>query len=52
MTDCLFCKIISGEIPSVKVYEDEYCYAFNDIAPAAPSHFLVIPKRISRLLPQ
>ena len=45
MTDCLFCKIISGEIPSVKVYEDEYCYAFNDIAPAAPSHFLVIPKQ-------
>ncbi len=45
MSDCLFCKIISGEIPSAKVYEDELCYAFNDIAPQAPTHFLVIPKR-------
>ena len=44
MSDCLFCKIIAGEIPSDKVYEDELCYAFNDIAPQAPSHFLVIPK--------
>ncbi len=44
MSDCLFCKIISGEIPSAKVYEDELCYAFNDIAPQAPTHFLVIPK--------
>ncbi len=44
MSDCLFCKIIAGEIPSSKVYEDELCYAFNDIAPQAPSHFLVIPK--------
>ena len=44
MPDCLFCKIISGEIPSAKVYEDELCYAFNDIAPQAPTHFLVIPK--------
>ena len=44
MSDCLFCKIISGEIPSDKVYEDELCYAFNDIAPQAPTHFLVIPK--------
>ena len=42
--DCLFCKIISGEIPSKKVYEDEKIYAFYDIAPAAPIHFLVIPK--------
>ena len=44
MPDCLFCKIISGEIPSGKLYEDELCYAFNDIAPQAPTHFLVIPK--------
>ena len=44
MSDCLFCKIISGEIPSDKLYEDELCYAFNDIAPQAPMHFLVIPK--------
>ncbi len=44
MSDCLFCKIIAGEIPSDKVYEDELCYTFNDIAPQAPSHFLVIPK--------
>ena len=44
MSDCLFCKIISGEIPSSKVYEDDLCYAFNDIAPLAPIHFLVVPK--------
>ena len=44
MSDCLFCKIISGEIPSSKVYEDDRCYAFNDIAPLAPIHFLVVPK--------
>lgn len=44
MTDCLFCKIIAGEIPSNKVYEDETVYAFYDIAPQAPVHFLVIPK--------
>ena len=44
MPDCLFCKIISGESPSAKVYEDELCYAFDDIAPQAPTHFLVIPK--------
>jgi len=43
--DCLFCKIIAGEIPSKKVYEDELCYAFYDIAPMAPTHFLVIPKQ-------
>lgn len=43
--DCLFCKIISGEIPSAKVYEDEYCYAFRDIAPEAPCHVLVVPKK-------
>ena len=44
MSDCLFCKIISGEIPSSTVYEDDVCLAFNDIAPQAPTHFLVIPK--------
>jgi histidine triad (HIT) family protein len=44
MSDCLFCKIAAGEIPSTKVYEDDVCYAFNDIAPQAPTHFLVIPK--------
>ena len=38
--DCLFCKIIDGEIPSTKVYEDEFVYAFKDIAPIAPVHYL------------
>lgn len=42
--DCLFCKIACGEIPSNKVYEDEKVYAFYDIDPQAPIHFLVIPK--------
>ena len=41
---CLFCKIVSGEIPSSKVYEDEICYAFLDINPQAPTHVLVVPK--------
>lgn len=45
MADCLFCKIIAGEIPSKKVYEDETCYAFYDIDPQAPIHFLVVPKQ-------
>ncbi len=44
MSDCLFCKISAGEIPSAKVYEDELCYAFSDIAHQAPTHFLVIPR--------
>lgn len=44
MSACLFCKIISGEIPSDKVYEDKYVYAFKDINPQAPFHVLVIPK--------
>ena len=44
MNDCLFCKIIAGEIPSTKVYEDDAVYAFRDIAPQAPTHILVIPK--------
>ena len=43
MSDCLFCKIAAGEIPSNKVYEDELVYAFYDIDPQAPTHFLVIP---------
>ncbi len=42
--DCLFCKIAQGEIPSTKIYEDEYVYAFADIAPAAPFHAIIIPK--------
>ena len=44
MSDCIFCKIIGGEIPSTKVYEDELCYAFRDINPMAPTHILVVPK--------
>jgi histidine triad (HIT) family protein len=42
--DCLFCKIINGDIPSAKVYEDEFVYAFKDINPQAPVHVLVVPK--------
>lgn len=42
--DCLFCKIIAGEIPSTKVYEDDKILAFRDINPMAPTHILVIPK--------
>ncbi len=42
--DCLFCKIIAGDIPSSRVYEDEYVFAFKDINPQAPVHILVIPK--------
>ena len=42
--DCLFCKIINGDIPSTKVYEDELVYAFRDIEPQAPTHILIIPK--------
>ena len=44
MENCLFCKIIGGVIPSSKVYEDDTCYAFRDIAPQAPTHILVVPK--------
>ena len=44
MGDCIFCKIINGDIPSTKVYEDELVYAFRDIEPAAPVHILIIPK--------
>ena len=50
MNDCLFCKIIKGEIPSKKIYEDETVYVFEDIAPTAPVHYLAIPKEhISKL---
>lgn len=44
MQDCIFCKIIKGEIPSKKIYEDDLVYVFEDIAPAAPIHYLLIPK--------
>ncbi len=44
MTNCIFCKIVKGEIPSKKIYEDDKVLAFHDIAPEAPVHFLVIPK--------
>lgn len=43
--DCLFCKIVAGEIPAQKVYEDDSCIAFADIDPKAPIHLLVIPRR-------
>lgn len=42
--DCLFCRIIAGDIPSTKVYEDEYVFAFKDINPQTPVHILVVPK--------
>ncbi len=42
--NCLFCKIVAGEIPSEKVYEDETCIAFNDISPQAPTHILIVPR--------
>jgi len=45
MTDCLFCNIAAGEIPSDKIYEDEDVFAFRDIHPKAPTHVLVIPKK-------
>ncbi|MEN8257241.1 MAG: histidine triad nucleotide-binding protein [Thermodesulfobacteriota bacterium] len=45
MDNCLFCKIINGDIPSDKLYEDDDTYAFRDISPQAPTHFLVIPKK-------
>ncbi|RAL25851.1 histidine triad nucleotide-binding protein [Thermoflavimicrobium daqui] len=45
MSECIFCQIIEGKIPSNKVYEDDYVYAFRDIHPVAPEHVLVIPKK-------
>jgi len=44
MSDCIFCKIINGEIPSTHVYEDDYVLAFRDLYPQAPVHVLVVPK--------
>ncbi len=45
MKDCIFCKIASGEVPSKKYYEDEYCFAFADLNPQAPFHALIVPKQ-------
>lgn len=45
MSDCIFCKIVEGSIPSTKVFENDHVLAFRDIVPAAPVHILVIPKR-------
>ena len=45
MNDCLFCKIVAGQIPSEKVYEDEHTFAFEDIDPKAPTHVLIVPKQ-------
>ena len=45
MSDCIFCKIITGELPSTKVYEDEYCFAFKDINPQMPVHIVVAAKK-------
>ena len=45
MKDCLFCRIVAGEIPARKVYEDEHTYAFEDINPQAPTHVLVVPQQ-------
>ena len=45
MNDCIFCKIVRGEIPSKKIYEDGELFAFHDIHPVAPVHFMLIPKR-------
>ena len=45
MSDCIFCKIVRGEIPAKKVYEDEDMLAFHDIQPQAPVHFMIIPKK-------
>ena len=45
MSDCIFCKILAGEIPAKKIYEDEDVIAFHDIRPIAPVHFLLVPKK-------
>ena len=56
MSDCIFCKIISGEIPALRVYEDDNVFAFRDIAPQAPVHILIVPKEhiasVSELNPE
>lgn len=43
-TDCIFCKIVSNEIPSTRVFEDDVCIAFNDLSPQAPTHLLIVPR--------
>ena len=48
MDSCIFCKIVAGQIPSSKVYEDDLVYAFNDINPLAPTHVLIIPRSRKR----
>lgn len=48
--NCLFCKIVSGEIPAAKVFEDDVCVAFNDISPQAPTHVLIVPREHLRSL--
>ena len=50
MKDCLFCRVISGEIPAKKLYEDEHTFAFEDINPQAPTHVLIVPKKHIREL--
>ena len=45
LADCLFCKVVAGDIPSSKVYEDDACYAFDDITPQAPTHILIVPRK-------
>jgi histidine triad (HIT) family protein len=45
MTDCLFCRIVAGEIPAKKVYEDEHTFAFDDLDPQGPTHVLIVPKK-------
>ena len=45
MSDCIFCRIVRGEIPSKKIYEDEVIFAFHDINPIAPVHFMIVPKQ-------
>jgi histidine triad (HIT) family protein len=43
-SDCIFCKIVAGAIPSTRVFEDEICVAFNDLSPQAPTHVLIVPR--------
>ncbi|MGA9039671.1 MAG: histidine triad nucleotide-binding protein [Terriglobales bacterium] len=45
MTDCLFCRIVAGDIPAKKVYEDEHTFAFEDLNPQGPTHVLIVPKK-------
>lgn len=51
MDDCIFCKIVRGEVPSKKVYEDDEVLGFQDIRPLAPVHFMLVPKKHIRLSP-